>query len=295
MWRVTAKDWPGSALSAKLISTMAYLGIDIGGTKTLVCRLSDDGQILTQDKFATPHDYKEFTEQLRQTVETIDLSDVIAVGVGAPGVLDRDNNLVTSFGNLPWKNVPIRPDVAQILNKPTVIENDAKLAGLYEAVLLKDRYDRVLYITISTGIGLGLTVDGVIQHDVRDEGGLSMIYEHNGELQAWEKFASGRAIFEEFGQRASDISDPAIWQEVSRRLVPGFTELITLLTPDVITIGGGVGAHYEKFEHIFEPLLEQYLTPDIKRPDIIKAANAEEAVILGCHELAKQTYGTQTH
>lgn len=274
---------------------MAYLGIDIGGTKTLICRLNEAGEILSQDKFPTPHEYSEFTEQLAQNIKNIDLSDVVAVGVGAPGVLDREKDLVVSFGNLPWQNVPIRLDVARITNKPTAIENDAKLAGLYEAVHLKGQYSRVLYITISTGIGLGLTVDGIIQHDVRDEGGLAMIYEHNGVLQAWEKFASGKAIYEEFGQRASDIEDPAIWQEVSRRLIPGFTELITLLTPDVITIGGGVGAHYEKFENIFEPMLEQYLTPDIKRPEIIKAANAEEAVILGCHELAKQTYGSPTH
>lgn len=263
------------------------LAIDIGGTKTLLCTVDNQNNLLTQTRFATPQDYDEFLLELKKTVESLDISDVSAVGVGVPGILNRADGLIVRLGNLPWKHKPIANDVQAICQKPTTIENDAKLAGLYEAYELRDTYKRALYVTISTGIGIGFTVNGKLVNTISDAGGKGMVFEHNNELFPWERYASGKALFEEFGQRASDIEDPAIWQEVARRLVPGFTALITLLSPDVITIGGGVGAHYNKFEHIFEPLLESYLVEGTKKPDILMAKNAEEAVVYGAALLAR--------
>lgn len=264
------------------------LAIDIGGTKTLLCKVDEQNKITNQHKFPTPQDYDEFLVELQKSLQEFDVSDISSVGVGIPGMLDRDQGSIIKLGNLPWKQRPIKSDIESLCRKPTSIENDAKLAGLYEAYELRDKYQRALYVTVSTGIGIGLTVNGKLDSNISDAGGKGMVFEHNGELFPWERYASGRAIFEEFGQRASDIEDPAIWQEVARRLVPGFTVLITLLSPDVITIGGGVGAHYDKFENIFEPLLESYLVEGTKKPEIIMAKNAEEAVIYGAALFAKE-------
>ena len=68
------------------------------------------------------------------------------------------------MGNLPWQDVPIAKDVESIIHCPTMIENDAKLAGLSEAMLVKD-YRRVLYVTIGTGIGTAIIIDQMIHPD----------------------------------------------------------------------------------------------------------------------------------
>jgi glucokinase len=63
---------------------------------------------------------------------------------------------------------------------------------------------------------------------------------------------------------------------------------VAALTPDVIVLGGGVGAHYEKFKKPLQEELEEFKNPLVVVPPIVKAKHPEEAVIYGCYELARQ-------
>src|SRR6266567_865374 len=189
-----------------------YLGIDVGGTKTLVASLDDDGVIQQSYKFPTPKEYKEFLKELTENVEKLSTTEFIATGIGVPGRIDHENGSGFGFGNLPWKNVTIQQDVKKIVHGPVVIENDAKLGGLSEAMIVKDEFKKVLYITIGTGIGIALIDNGVIDTELADGGGKTLLLEHNGKLEPWEAFASGHAIVQRFGQRASDITDQKTWQ-----------------------------------------------------------------------------------
>jgi glucokinase len=185
-----------------------YVGIDIGGTKTLVAVLTNHGVIKEQVKFPTPRDYDVFLSQLDETLASFPAREFIVGGLGMPvTVFDRKHARATSFGNLPWRNVPVQHDVERICGCPMAVENDAKLAGLSEAMLLKDTYSRVLYITVSTGIGIALINDGLIDTNVGDGGGAAMLIEHQGKLAPWESFASGHAIVERYGKKAMDIND----------------------------------------------------------------------------------------
>src|SRR5688572_14483180 len=133
-----------------------YLGIDIGGTKTLLACLTNEGIIKDKIRFETPKDYRLFINSLADEVVKLSTKEFIACGVGVPGLLEREKGIGITMGNLPWKNVPIKNDVKKIVGCPVVIDNDANLAGLSEAMLVKDKYDKVLYVTISTGIGTGI-------------------------------------------------------------------------------------------------------------------------------------------
>jgi predicted NBD/HSP70 family sugar kinase len=170
-----------------------YLGIDIGGTKTLVASLTNEGVIIESSKFPTPKVYPEFLRQLAITIANLSTKKFIAAGVAAPGKLDRETGVVKAFGNLPWKDVPIRHDVQALTNVPVVIENDANLAGLSEAMLLK-HYACVLYVTVSTGIGTGIITKQQIDPEFADSEGGHILLEYKGKLQMWEQFASGQAI-----------------------------------------------------------------------------------------------------
>ncbi len=264
------------------------LAIDVGGTKTLLGLFSDGGKLLKSDKFPTPADYPDFIVELSEFIpkflNTIKPHECV---VALPGEVDRKRGLGMAFGNLAWSNVPIVEDVAEIVGCDTRVENDAKLAGLAEATELKGVYHRVLYVTISTGIGPALIVNGKIDHAIADGGGKNMLLEHNGSIRPWESFASGKAISEEFGMRASDIEDPKIWEDIVERWIVGFIELITLTSPDVIVLGGGVGAHFKKYSEMLVRDLRAYETPMLSIPPIRQAKRPEEAVIYGCYELAK--------
>lgn len=261
--------------------------VDIGGTKTLVAVFDKHRKIIEQVKFLTPIDYEEFKIQLANVVANLSTKDFLKVVVAAPGRIDRDKGIGIAFGNLPWKNVHLEADFEKIFLAPVLIENDAKLAGLSEALEIKDKYKEVLYLTISTGIGYSLIRDGKIDISNSDSGGKVMMLEHKGKLTPWEDFASGKAIRNHYNKQASDITDPDAWKKISRNLAVGLIELIAITTPDVVVIGGGAGSNFSKFGKTLSKQLKQYETPMLTIPPLLPAKHPEEAVIYGCYDYAK--------
>jgi predicted NBD/HSP70 family sugar kinase len=271
-----------------------YGAVDIGGTKTLVAVFANDGSLIEQQRFATPDKYDDFVMELAKAVDNLSTKDFQRTVVAIPGLIDRPHGVGVAFGNLTWQNVPLRADVEKIMHCPIELENDAKLAGLSEAIALGDEFRKVLYLTVSTGINCGLVIDGKIDPDFRDMEPGQMLLEHDDQLVRWEDFASGRAIYEKFGKKASDITEPGVWYEIARNLAVGINTLIATLDPDVIVIGGGVGTHLNKFKDRLEEELRIYENPLTPVPPIRQAQRAEEAVIYGCYELARAEHAKVT-
>lgn len=264
------------------------IAIDIGGTKTLVALCNKDGNVVKQTRFETPKEYPDFINEIAKAIKETPLNDVTITSVAAPGKVDRANGVIIGFGNLPWQNVPLRDDISKITGTTVLIENDANLAGLSEAHRIKPLPHRALYITISTGIGTGLVTDGYLDPDFLDSEGGKMLFEYDGQLQQWEKFSSGKAIFAKYGKKASDIDDPKAWKEISRWFAIGIVDLTAVLEPNVIIIGGGVGTHFAKYSEFLKQYVND-MTPNlVDKPTIVAASEAEEAVIYGCVILANQ-------
>jgi len=267
-----------------------YVGIDIGGTKTLVAALTNEGTIHESLKFPTPEKYEDFLDELRANVAKLKTKDFRAGTVAAPGKIDRKHGIFELGGNLGWKNEHVQHDVERITNCPMLLENDANLAGLSEAMLVKDRHAKVLYITISTGIGTGFIVNQQIDPTMADTEGGQMMLQRGEKIVKWESFASGKAIFERYHQKAAEIEDPAIWKAVVKDLAVGFIDLMAVTQPDIIVIGGGVGHYLEKFHDFLVEELKKYSTPLVPIPPIVKAGRPEEAVVYGCYDLARSKY-----
>lgn len=270
-----------------------YVGVDIGGTKTLLAVLDEHGVIKQKIKFPTPKTYDNFLLELKHAAANLDpkLSDFRAGAVGIPGNVDRKHGRGISLGNLSWKNFNIQHDAELILHCPLVIENDAKLAALSEAMLLKNKYDKVAYFTFSTGIGYALVDSGQIDISLGDAAGKTLLLPYKGKLTPWEDFASGRAIVEIFGKRASEIDDPAIWQQISRNIAAGLTQVIAIMDPQVVVIGGSVGTYFDRYSVSLKKELKKYELPMQKTPVIKQAQRPEEAVVYGCYDIAKQRFG----
>lgn len=267
-----------------------YVGVDIGGTKTLLAVLDEHGVIKEQKRFPTPKTYSNFLLELKHAHSNLEHKEFKAGGIGVRGQIDRKHGRRIGDALLKWGIVPLQADIERIVHCPMVLENDAKLAALSEALLLKNQFSRVLYLTVSTGIGIGLVVDGVIDTNLNDGGGQSLLLEHNDKIMAWEDFAGGKAIVERYGKRAEDINDAETWRHISRNLTKGIVQLIAITQPEVIVIGGGVGAHFEKYGKILETEVSKYKVPLVKTPALRQAQRPDEAVIYGCYDIAKQRY-----
>ncbi len=265
-----------------------YLGIDIGGSKVLIAKLNNAGVILSKTKLKTPEKYQDFLNLLKDSLYKNE--DYWAAGVGAPGRINRQNGSVIAFGNLGWKNVNLGEDIEKIFKCPTIVENDAKMAALSEAMLLKDEFKKVLYITVSTGIGFAFINEGTIDQSVGDPGGKSLLIDKRNHYIPWEDYISGKAIVKRFGKMAKDIEDQKIWKNIAQDLSQGIIELIAIFEPDIIVFGGSVGNYFEKYQTFLEKALANYQIPLVKMPILQKAKRPEDAVLYGCYDLAKATF-----
>jgi predicted NBD/HSP70 family sugar kinase len=267
-----------------------YLGVDVGGTKTLVATLDDHGVILEEIKFPTPKDFQDFSLELEKTIRHLQHQEFKAATMAAPGRIDYERGTAVAFGNLPWKDVPIRSTLEKIVNAPVCIENDANLAGLSESMVHRE-YDNLLYITVSTGIGTGsIYKQSIVPYLQHSEGG-HMLLPFDGKLTEWEDFASGRAIVDYFGKPCAEIHDEKSWRIIAHNLCLGFYQHIALLQPDIIVIGGSVGTYFDQYGDFLIKELEELMIPMLRLPVIAQAKRPEKAVVYGCYDLAKATHG----
>ncbi len=262
------------------------IAVDTGGTKTLVASFDQDGVLGEQIKFPTPKDTTEYIELLRKTIqEQYAGKTAEAIVVAIPGVIK--DGIVIWCGNLPWTNFDVASALAGVLGEtPIFIENDAKLAGLGETRLLDAIPPQSLYVTVSTGIGIGITTDGHINQALRNSEGGHALIEYQGVVSEWEDFASGQAIYKTYGQYAHDITDKNIWDQIADRISRGFLAIIPMLQPDIVIIGGSIGTYFDNFSAELQRILTEKLPEHIPCPKFVQAKYPELAVIYGCYYYA---------
>lgn len=267
-----------------------FLAIDVGGTKTLFAVFSHGGDVVYENKLKTNPKYPKFLKELEPILQELtDRFDIKSCCCALPARINHERGIGEVFGNLDWRNVPVRHDLSKLMHgMPVLIENDAKLAGLSEAILKHKKYKKVLYITISTGIGAGVIIDGKISHDLINAEPGQMMLEHGGEIKKWESIASGRALVERFGKRASDQDDPQVWRVFSRDIAKGLEHILAVVQPEIVIIGGSVGSHFHKYGHLLKDELKKLENDMVEIPPVVQAERAEEAVIYGCYEYIKQ-------
>ena len=215
--------------------------------------------------------------------------DVAGIGICAPGPLDPQTGVILNPPNLPcWRNFPLAAAVRKQYSVPVKIDNDANAAALAEARWGAGRgYGNVFYATIGTGIGTGIVFDGKIYHgrtgSAGEGGHVSIDYRgpacNCGKPGCIEVFASGTAIAQRARReidagtkssmiemahgdlaavngltvgKAADLGDDLatkIIAEALEKLVLWLSNIVDLLDPDVIVIGGGAAVLYQAFFH----------------------------------------------
>lgn len=260
--------------------------VDTGGTKTLVSSFDKSGKLGEKIKFLTPRDRKEYIATLKDLLtEKFFGKKVDAIVIALPGIVK--NGMAVWCNNLGWTNFDVKSALSGILNNaPIYIENDANLAGLGETRLLKTFPPQSLYVTISTGIGSGIIINGKISPALSNSEVGHALIEYRGKVCDWENFASGRAILKTYKKYARDIKSKRVWDRIADRISRGFLAVIPTLQPDIIIIGGSIGTYFDRYSEQLKSILKDKLPNHIPCPKIIQAKYPELAVIYGCYYYA---------
>ena len=165
------------------MSSLNYvISVDIGGTKSAVSLVSTGGEIvrreseLTLPRERTPSQTLErLTTLAREIIASsgIAKSQILGVGISAGGPLDRATGTILNPPNLPgWTSVPVKSVFEELLDLPVRVENDANATALAEWRFGAGRgANNVVFLTLGTGIGAGLILDGRLYHGTNDLAG----------------------------------------------------------------------------------------------------------------------------
>jgi glucokinase len=184
------------------------IGVDIGGTKIAAGVVDEDGHIVENLLRPTP---AESPDKVADTIaeavlELAGRHDVEAVGLGAAGFVDETRSIVRFAPNLAWREEPLQKKVAERVNLPVVVENDANAMAWGEYRFGAGRGEsHVVCVTVGTGIGGGMVFGGALY---RGRWGMGAEMGHMqvvpagrlcgcGKLGCWEQYASGNALVHE--------------------------------------------------------------------------------------------------
>lgn len=239
-----------------------YGGIETGGTSVGCMIAGGPDDIIAETRFTTTTPAETIENILSFLKYHSAASPVTGVGIGAFGPVDLDRRsptygFITSTPKPGWSQVDLCGPIEQGLQVPVSLDTDVNAAALGEYLWgLEDGEtappDPLLYLTVGTGIGLGVVMDGAPLHGLLHPEAGHMRIPHDHELDpfagscpfhgdCWEGLASGYALEKRWGQRPETLPDdhPA-WALEARYLGLGIANLVYCLSPRRVVIGGGV-------------------------------------------------------
>ena len=289
------------------------LGVDFGGTRIKLgivdargrCILGQTVGEASARELSRPRIFVEWlgrTAALWMRCLRLSPSRLLGVCVGAPGLVDADRGLVHVLVNVPgWRNVPLRRLLQQRLRCRCLVDNDANLAALGEWRFGAGRgAKRMVCLTLGTGVGGGLIIDGrlyrgrhgaagEIGHMVIDPQGPRCGCGNRGCLEAHVGTAAilrmGKvATPEQLSVAAKSGNRKAlrVWKEFGRLLGIGVANLVNILDPDCVVIGGGVSNAWPYFAPSLQRTVRA-LAMDAALPGvrIVRATLGHQAGIVG--------------
>ena len=313
---------------------MIRIGIDVGGTGIQIGVVNSEYHIIRESSIHTRTDLP-FEDQLRMMAECVKTTvhdagytedDIESIGIGIPGIASAKTGEVIKCTNMGWFHVPFREVFNRFLNKPVHIDNDANVAALAESVAgISAGTSSSVFITIGTGIGSGIIINGKVwsgAHHIGGElghvifslGGVPCTCGNHGCL---ERYCSATALIRMAREAVNDHPDSLIlrsvgmdpsrieaktvfdaahaedpvalkvYQQYIDCLAQAVASVINLLDPEVIVLGGGVS---KAGSFLLDPLKREYpkyvVFNDQQMPPVKLAVLGPEAGIIGAAMLS---------
>ncbi len=277
---------------------MYRIGVDLGGTNIVAGVVDEYYRIVGRGKMPTacPRPADEIINDIAETIHKaiedagISFNDVLSIGIGTPGSVNKRFGIIEYANNLGFENVPVSDILHTKFENPIYIENDANCAALGEAIAgAGEGVDDFVAVTLGTGVGTGIIVNGKIVNGCNGAAGEMghMVIVADGEpctcgrKGCWEAYSSATALIRETKKQMLLDKDSKMWEivegniekvngrtafdakrvgdESGKKVVDwyihylsiGITNLVNTFQPNVLCVGGGIGS--EK-ENLLEPV-----------------------------------------
>ncbi len=279
---------------------MNVLGVDIGGTKIRLSVINEEGTIVADKRVPTTFPLYELLE--KEVLTMIEQhSSIKAIGVGTAGFVDTEQGKILFMGEtLPgWTGTEVKKQLQQATGLPVSVNNDANCASLAEAKIGAGQdYDRMVCMTLGTGLGGGIVMDGEIMSGPNGgagEIGHMILYPGGktcncGRKGCYEQYISGTALANRIREAGLTIAPEELFTNkdnpVAKKIIQSFlfdlanaiASLQACLDMEVVILGGGVS---DSAEYWLDDLHAQ-LKPLLLHPiDIRLAQFGNEAGVLG--------------
>jgi glucokinase len=309
------------------MSAPLSIGIDFGGT-SIKLGVVQQGQILARGNVIVTRQDGDTAGLIQEVVDEIgrlrqEYPALEAVGFGVPGIIDPAAGLVVNLTNVKgWHRIPLREIVTEKTGLVTNLENDAKAMAYAEWKFgAGHQLPNVVCVTLGTGIGGALILNGRLYRGATkvageigqtsiDYQGVDFVYGNKGALEAyvghWHISERAKEIYLQVGKILSDeAADPEqlavsagagdalakqLWDDIGLKLGVGLTNVIWLVNPDRIVIGGGVA---RAGDLIFEPIRRTIQNRCEKtfweKLEVVPATLGNDAGIIGAATLALES------
>ncbi|MBF0478379.1 MAG: ROK family protein [Candidatus Omnitrophica bacterium] len=300
-----------------------YIGIDVGGTNIKFGLLNESGTIIARNRLSTvscASSKKKLINALTGIIHqlmnenNLKNNQMAGIGFGLPGLIDAEAGEVKILTNIfGWKNVPLKKMMEDATGIPTFIDNDVNVITLGEWKYGAGRgYDNLVCITVGTGVGGGLILNGEIYrgpgftageigHIPLNEKGPACNCGGSGCLEAYvgnrHLIAKAAKLFKNKNIRLEDVSELAkkensraieFWEEAGFHIGMGLVSVINVLNPQLIVIGGGVSNGLPFMKKSLEKTIQSRA---MKIPagmvKIVKAKLGDDAGLIGAMVLVK--------
>lgn len=294
------------------------IGVDVG-PNTIDCLITDlSGNVLerSSNKLNGELTNVQFLTKLKDILHHIiqsitEQEKIIGIGIAMHGVVDVENGISLFAPNLKLNNIPIKEELEKEFDLVVKVENDARAMALGESWFGQHGNPfSMLVVNIGSGVGAGVVVNGKLYHGANDLAGEvgHMTIDINGEIcdcgnkGCLQTFATGAAIV----KRANQISNEpiksgeevyklakngiqeyiTILEETGRIIGIGLTNLIHIINPELIVLGGGV-TKSEKFllNPIKEEIRNRGLTKNAMETKVVISSHGDDATLLGAISL----------
>lgn len=292
-----------------------WVGLDVGGTKVLAGFIDETGRVVRSVRLSSRQaadDADALEDVLTRAVDLVCEGDrPEAVGLAAAGFVDSDGERIAFAPHLPWRDDAVRSRLSRRWGLPVALENDATCATWAEVEHgALTGIDQGVLVTVGTGIGGGVVAGGTV---VRGVGGMAGEFGHTrvvpdgrpcpcGLRGCWEQYASGTALVARAGAShdrgpgvaesalAGDPDAVAAFEEVGTWLGIGVANLVAVLDPAVVVVGGGVAEAGDLLLAPARRALATHLVGAGHRalPSLVPASHGEHAGAVGAAVLARR-------
>jgi glucokinase len=239
-----------------------WIGLDIGGSKTLLIIISEDHKLISKEKFPSSNKLSFVREIIHQSLHRAKIREdqVVAMGVGVAGIVDPIAGMIIDAPALKWKNLDVMTPWTLYFNFPIYINNDVNCALLGEKLMGEGKnYQNIFYISIGTGLGSALILNDKLIYGANQMAGevaytLDKDDVHQGKINVLGKFGiqeqkiSGTALAQYFPSakeffnlyEAGNLKAMEFMEEFVIDISILIANVTSLINPEKVFLGGGV-------------------------------------------------------